>query len=171
MVDPQLGEMVDPHNGEMVDPYNGEMVDPNNGDMVDPKHGEMVDPKHREMVDQLIHLKLIGSQTMKKILYLSRNTYVFSFIIDKMSLNKGIWFQNKSFIRDDKTGQCLASITRLECVVAPVVSEPILQSTVYVSKYLKDIECDLLEAKKECRTAIDLLQAERSDESALNEMY
>ena len=34
------------------------------------------------------------------------NTYVVTFLNDEISLNNGIWFQNKSFIGDyDKIGQ------------------------------------------------------------------
>ena len=34
------------------------------------------------------------------------NTYVITFLIDEISLNNVIWFQNKSFIGDyDKIGQ------------------------------------------------------------------
>ena len=66
---------------------------------------------------------------------------------------------------DDKAGQYLASITRFEFVIALIVSEHILQSTVYMSKFLQGIECDLLEATKECKTLIELLRAERLDES------
>jgi hypothetical protein len=55
---------------------------------------------------------------------------------------------------DDKAGQYLASITRFVFVIALVVSEHILQSTVFLSKFLQGIECDLLEATKECKTVI-----------------
>ena len=72
---------------------------------------------------------------------------------------------------DDKAGQYLASITRFEFVIALVVSEHILQSTVYLSKFLQGIECDLLEATKECKTVIELLRAERLDESVWDELY
>ena len=72
---------------------------------------------------------------------------------------------------DDKAGQYLASITRFVCVIALVVSEHILQSTVFLSKFLQGIECDLLEATKECKTVIELLRAERLDESVWDELY
>jgi hypothetical protein len=62
---------------------------------------------------------------------------------------------------DGKAGQYLASITRFVFVIALVVSEHILESTVFLSKFLQGIECDLLEATKECRTVIELLRAER----------
>ena len=51
-------------------------------------------------------------------------------------------------IGDYKAGQYLASITRFVFVIALVVSEHILQSTVFLSKFLQGIECDLLEAMK-----------------------
>ena len=72
---------------------------------------------------------------------------------------------------DDKAGQYLASITIFEFVIALIVSEDILQSTVYMSKFLQGIECDLLEATKECKTVIELLRAERLDESVWDELY
>ena len=72
---------------------------------------------------------------------------------------------------DDKAGQYLASITRFVFVIALVVSEHILQSTVFLSKFLQGIERDLLEATKECKTVIELLRAERLDESIWDELY
>jgi hypothetical protein len=53
-------------------------------------------------------------------------------------------------------------------VIALVVSKHILQSTVFLSKFLQGIECDLLEATKECETVIELL---RLDESVWDELY
>jgi hypothetical protein len=55
----------------------------------------------------------------------------------------------------------ITSITRFVFVIPLVVSEHILQSTVFLSKFLQGIECDLLEATKECKTVIELLRAER----------
>ena len=74
-------------------------------------------------------------------------------------------------LEDDKAGQYLTSITRFVFVIALVVSEHILQSTVFLSKFLQGIECDLLEATKECKTVIELLRAERLDESVWDELY
>jgi hypothetical protein len=74
-------------------------------------------------------------------------------------------------LEDDKARQYLASITRFVFVIAQVVSEHILQSTVFLSKFLQGIECDLLEATKECKTVIELLRAERLDESIWDELY
>jgi hypothetical protein len=42
---------------------------------------------------------------------------------------------------------------------------------VYISKFLQGIECDLLEATKECKAVIELLRAERFDESIWDELY
>jgi hypothetical protein len=72
---------------------------------------------------------------------------------------------------DDKAGQYLASITRFVFVIALVVSAHISQSTVFLSKFLQGIECDLLEATKECKAVIELLRAERLDESVWDELY
>ena len=41
----------------------------------------------------------------------------------------------------------------------------------FLSKFLQGIECDLLEATKECKTVIELLRAERLDESVWDEVY
>ena len=41
----------------------------------------------------------------------------------------------------------------------------------FLSKFLQGIECDLLEATKECKTVIELLRAERLDESVWDELY
>ena len=59
-------------------------------------------------------------------------------------------FQNQG---DDKAGQFLASIMWFQFnIIALVVAEHILHSTVYMSTFLQDTECDLLEAIKECKT-------------------
>ena len=71
---------------------------------------------------------------------------------------------------DDKAGQYLASITRFVFVIALVVSAHISQSTVFLSKFLQGIECVLLGATKECKTVIELLRAERLDESVWDEI-
>ena len=44
-------------------------------------------------------------------------------------------------------------------------STHILHSTVYLSTFLQDNECDILEAIKESKTVIEMLRAERQDES------
>ena len=59
----------------------------------------------------------------------------------------------------------LASIMRLQFIIALVVAQHILHSTVYLSTFLQDNECDLLEAIKESKTVIKMLRAERQDES------
>ena len=42
----------------------------------------------------------------KNLQIVKGNTYVVTFLIDEISLNNSIWFQNKSFIGDyDKIGQ------------------------------------------------------------------
>jgi hypothetical protein len=42
---------------------------------------------------------------------------------------------------------------------------------VFLSKFLQGIECDLLEATKECKTVIELLRAEQLDQSVWDELY
>ena len=66
---------------------------------------------------------------------------------------------------DDKTGQFLASIMWFQFVIALVIAEHILHSTVYLSTYLQDTDYDILEAIKESKTVIEMLRAERQDES------
>jgi hypothetical protein len=65
----------------------------------------------------------------------------------------------------DKVGQFLASIMRFQFIIALVVAKYILHSTVYLSTFLQYTECDLLEAIKESKTVIEMLRAERQDES------
>ena len=88
-----------------------------------------------------------------------------------MNETRHLWLERLQGLGDDKAGQYLASITRFVFVIALVVSEHILQSTVFLSKFLQGIECDLLEATKECKTVIELLRAERLDESVWDELY
>jgi hypothetical protein len=52
-----------------------------------------------------------------------------------------------------------------------VVAEHILHSTVYLSTFLQDTECDLLEVIKEFKTVIEMPRAERQDESVWDELY
>ena len=66
---------------------------------------------------------------------------------------------------DDKTGQFLASIMRFQFIIALVIAEHILHSTVYLSTYLQDTDYDILEAIKESKTVIEMLRAEWQDES------
>ena len=70
--------------------------------------------------------------------------------------------QNQGY---DKAGQFLASIMRFQFIIASVIPEHILHSTVYVSTFLQDIDYDILEAIKESKTMIEMLRAERQDES------
>ena len=65
-----------------------------------------------------------------------------------------------------KTGQFLASIMRFQFIIALVVAEHILHSTVYLSTFLQDTDYDILEAiGTESKTVIEMLRAERKDES------
>jgi hypothetical protein len=61
---------------------------------------------------------------------------------------------------DDKAGQFLASIMRFQFIIALVIAEHILHSTVYLSTFLQDTDYDILEAFKECKTVIEMLRAE-----------
>ena len=58
---------------------------------------------------------------------------------------------------------------RFQLIIALVVAEHILHNTVYLSTFLQDIECDLLEVIKESKTVIEMLKAERQDESVRDE--
>ena len=66
---------------------------------------------------------------------------------------------------DDKAGQFLASIMRFQFIIALVIAEHILHSTVYLSTFLQDTDYDILEAIKEPKTVIEMLRTERQDES------
>jgi hypothetical protein len=65
---------------------------------------------------------------------------------------------------DDNTGQFLASIMRFQFIIALVIAEHILHSTVCLSTFLQDTDYDILEAIKESMTVIEMLRAERQDE-------
>jgi hypothetical protein len=54
---------------------------------------------------------------------------------------------------------------RFQFIIALVVAEHILHNTVYLSTFLQDNECDLLEVIKESKSVIEMLRAERQDES------
>jgi hypothetical protein len=56
-------------------------------------------------------------------------------------------------------------------IIVLVVAEHILHSNVYLSTFLQDTECDLLEVIKEFKTVIEMLWAERQDESVWDELY
>ena len=66
---------------------------------------------------------------------------------------------------DDKAGQFLASIMQFQFIIALVIAEHILDSTVYLSTFLQYTDYDILEAIKESKTMIQMLRAERQDES------
>ena len=65
---------------------------------------------------------------------------------------------------DDKAGQFLASIMRFQFIIALVIAEHILHSTVYLSTFLQDTDYDILETIKESKTVIEMLRVERQDE-------
>ena len=66
---------------------------------------------------------------------------------------------------DDKAWQFLASIMRFQFIIALVIAEHILHRTVYLSTFLQDTDYDILETIKESKTVIEMLKAERQDES------
>jgi len=73
---------------------------------------------------------------------------------------------------DDKAGQFLAFIMRFQFIIALVVAEHILHSTLYLSTFLQDTDYDILEVIilfEESKTAIEMLRAERQDESVRDE--
>jgi hypothetical protein len=60
---------------------------------------------------------------------------------------------------------------RFQFIIALVIAEHILHSTVYLSTFLQDTDYDILEAIKESKTVIEMLRAERQDESVYDELY
>ena len=66
---------------------------------------------------------------------------------------------------DDKAGQFLVSTMPFQFIIALVIAEHILHSTVYLSTFLQDTDYDILKAIKESKTMIQMLRAERQDES------
>ena len=61
---------------------------------------------------------------------------------------------------DDKAGQFLASIMRFQFIIALVIAEHILHSTVYLSTFLQNTDYDILEGIKEFKTVIEMIRAE-----------
>jgi hypothetical protein len=61
---------------------------------------------------------------------------------------------------DDKGGKFLASIMRFQFIIALVIAEHILHSTVYLSRFLQNTDYNILEAIKESMTVIEMLRAE-----------
>ena len=61
---------------------------------------------------------------------------------------------------DEKAGQFLASIMRFQFIIALVIAEHILHSTIYLSTFLQDTDYDILDAIKESKTVIEMLRAE-----------
>jgi hypothetical protein len=59
---------------------------------------------------------------------------------------------------DDKAGQFLASIMQFQFIIALVIAEHILDSTVYLSTFLQYTDYDILEAIKESKTVIEMLR-------------
>ena len=60
----------------------------------------------------------------------------------------------------------LASIMRFQFIIALVVGNIFyIALSIYLSTFLQDNECDLLEEIKESKTVIEMLRAERQDES------
>jgi hypothetical protein len=66
---------------------------------------------------------------------------------------------------DDKAGQFLASTMCFQFIIALVIAEHILHITVYLSTFLQDTDYDILEAIEEFNTVIEMLRAERQNES------
>ena len=64
---------------------------------------------------------------------------------------------------NDKAGQFLASIMRFQFIIALVIAEHILHSTVYLSTFLQDTDYDILEAIKESKTVLEMLRADRTN--------
>ena len=54
---------------------------------------------------------------------------------------------------------------RFQFIIALVIAEHILHITVYMSTFLQDTDYDILGAIKESKTVIEMLRAERQDES------
>ena len=59
----------------------------------------------------------------------------------------------------------LESIMWFQFIIALVVAYNIFYIALYLSTFLQDNECDLLDAIKESKTMIEMLRAERQDES------
>lgn len=73
--------------------------------------------------------------------------------------------------RDEKAGLYLAAILRFEFIIALVVAEHILSSTVPLTNLLQKEDNDLLHAVEETRVIIKLCNDERGDEDVWNALY
>lgn len=72
---------------------------------------------------------------------------------------------------DDKAGVRLSSILRFDFIIGLVVSQHILSSTVALSDFLQRPRCNLLEAVREGKVIIRMLQNERADDSVWDALY
>ncbi|XP_062619607.1 52 kDa repressor of the inhibitor of the protein kinase-like [Saccostrea cucullata] len=73
--------------------------------------------------------------------------------------------------KDEKASQYLAAILRFEFIIALVVAEHVLSSTVALTNYLQKKDIDLLEAVTEAKVVIRRLTDERNDISVWDALY
>ena len=72
---------------------------------------------------------------------------------------------------DDKAGQHLASMLRFEFIIALVVAEHILSSTVALTNLLQKTDMDLMEAVSETKVVLRIIADERNDPQVWNALY
>lgn len=72
---------------------------------------------------------------------------------------------------DTKSGQQLAAILRFDFIIALVVCSHILQGVVPLTGMLQAKNFDLIEAIKESKTIINMLDSERNDETVFDALF
>ncbi|XP_033746866.1 zinc finger MYM-type protein 1-like [Pecten maximus] len=72
---------------------------------------------------------------------------------------------------DVKAGQHLHVILKWDFIIDLVVCEHILQSTVFLSTFLQNVSCDLMEAARESEVVINTLTNERNDPEVWNALF
>ncbi|XP_033729467.1 uncharacterized protein LOC117318612 [Pecten maximus] len=72
---------------------------------------------------------------------------------------------------DVKAGQHLHTILKWDFIIGLVVCEHILQSTVFLSTFLQNVSCDLMEAARESEVVINTLTNERNDPEVWNALF
>ncbi|XP_052814149.1 zinc finger MYM-type protein 1-like [Mya arenaria] len=72
---------------------------------------------------------------------------------------------------DDKAGEHVRAILRFEFILTLVACEQVLSSLVGLTAILQEVSMDLLEAVREAGVVVDILRAERMDETLLDAIF
>ncbi|XP_052811754.1 52 kDa repressor of the inhibitor of the protein kinase-like [Mya arenaria] len=72
---------------------------------------------------------------------------------------------------DDKAGEHVRAILRFEFILTLVACEQVLSSLVGLTAILQEVSMDLLEAVREAGVVVDILRAERMDETVFDAIF